>query len=315
MIGKEGYDAFKPSETPHEHQHWSNLRETTETDQTFQSFSLTDDTIIRAIAAAKNQLVILNQSHSSIWNVSTLIHTELTSTQEFYFLHRELDRVISEWNTILINLKKPNVASYLLSQRKIYKLTAKFMKDFKTQLSDDTTKIIARITWDKLSYYVIYSFPIVDPDSMVEIYGIDPLPIFHKNMTFLAYPSHPYVAINYNSLQYTPLSLQESLTCKLTPSCSAQHPTYMSRIPKCGLSDFFAPSFSCNPVPVGPSQAYFLTKQNMTFYSVPTPTNISILCSNEKYNAPGDDLKVEISGQGQLSIPPSCYAVAQGMLI
>lgn len=155
---------------------------------------------------------------------------------------------------------------------------------------------------------VIFSTPILEPQTKMRIYRVHPFPIFTGNATYLPKVQHEYIAFYYDSNRYATLSYDEVQKCRQHNYCLTTSPIYdvkSARHPE--ALDYYKIETPC-PMTTISNGSYFVSIDNTTFFHTNVPTKLALTCFSEAMKAPGPDKTYDLQGSGTIDIPPLCTA-------
>lgn len=289
---------------------WSKKKETRENLRAI----LANAHSIETLSINQNELVgttnMLTKQVNTITNWSVYIERALTTMYHeqdiksiLRYIQLLLQTTLNKITQIMIQAFLSITSPYLMTQESLDQKVAYFgkqgihitsnLKDLKTTVIHSDEEIL-----------FLTSIPMLEKEKLFDIFTVKPIPIFTEQGAFTAQSSSSILAISATGSEYTTLSESERRNCVEKKACTSS--TLYSPInskSECAIQTYLYKNVSCPMTKIENPSPFFSFYDNITIYSVPNNTTVSITCTIDRMTK---QETITLSGSGTAYIQQGC---------
>lgn len=285
----------------------------TETRQNLQSI-LANAHSIETLSINQQELSLttnlLTKSLNSITSWTVYIEKALTTMYHeqdikgiLRYIQLLLQTTLNKISQIMLQAFLGITSPYLMTQDSLDAKVAYFGKQgihITSNLQDLKTTII----YSDEEILFLTSIPMLENEKLFDIFTVKPIPIFTEQGAFMAQPSSSILAISATGSEYTTLTESERRNCVEKKTCtSSMLYNPVTSTSECAIQTYLYKNVSCPMTKIQHSSPFFAFYDNVTIYSVPSNTTVSITCSIDRITK---QETLTLSGSGTAFIQQGC---------
>ena len=192
---------------------------------------------------------------------------------------------------------------FVFGKRDLLNLTKQFRMQ-NIPLTAHLEEVLAQVILVDNKYTFIFSVPIINALNNFHLYEVKALPVFKDGEGYSITINNKYIAINSATMEYFTASESEFDYCQKYPLCTVTEP--FRKVTTDSPCEVKSLKFQTNLCPVTPAknlQPAFISNRNITYFSVPHPMEIHVICtqSGKEFNQ-----HTTINDYGYFNIPDGC---------
>ena len=193
---------------------------------------------------------------------------------------------------------------YVFGQADLNNITIRYRLD-NTPLVTNIQKVHTSVVIVDNIYTFIVSIPEDNERNNFQFYTIADLPLFRDGQGYVSKYKYKWIGINTATNEYIAATHKEFLECTSQPICTTKSPIkkILELQSPCEISTFKTGYQKCPLEFEKGVEPAFVSYDNETYYSVPTPTNIHVTCNKDhrRYTE-----ATVLRGTGRFHLPSGC---------
>ena len=271
--------------------------------QALSNLTINHNLLLKAHSAVQLDIQRLADAHEQTQHEIAVLFGEMDNKVSVYRLQQMVQNTLIKMVAAIQSGKALQTSPYVFGESDLHNLTAKFRFN-NVPLTANINDIITTVQLVENSYTFIISVPIVNMVNHFHLYEVKALPVFREGNGYRVDYKYEYLAINSATLEYVALSETEYRVCSQYPLCTVHTP--FRKIDHKAPCEIRSLKYKNNVCPVkidDTAKAAYLTVQNKTYFSVPSPLDIHLTCtqSDKEFNE-----HKTISDYGFFVIPSGC---------
>ena len=252
------------------------------------------------------ELAKLSRHNAKLTEIMTAANAIIFSTENLLEYVDKVHQRITVW--AYVDEYKAKSPLEFTTKTNFDKTIEKIEDKYDVNLVKDVSKTLNFITNSGNSFMVATAIALDEKESIASLFRVHPMPSFVDERQVWPITSIQYMAVAKHYDIFTPLSMEEAMSCETKGLCASISPSFEDKNNICAGTDYW-PNLrykSCEFEMTDSMEPYFLTIANRTFYSTPNTITVEIECSSDIYNAIGIDPFEELTGKGVLELPFTC---------
>lgn len=232
-----------------------------------------------------------------------VLYAELDNKVAIYNLQTLLQLTLLKMSNAVASATQHNTSPYVFGQADLNNVTLLF-RSKNIPLTANLNEIYTSLVLVDNVYTFVFSAPIINLKNDFHFYEIRDLPIYNKNIQYKLRIQHRYFAINSATNEYILVTETEYRTCLTLLVCNVAAPFMkINTHAPCEILTLKYNTQHCQMDQTDEPAPNFLTVDNVTYYSIPAPMEIHIVCTDSHLSF---DEHKSIIGTGQIQTMPGC---------
>ena len=271
--------------------------------QAIANLSINQKQLIAAYEQVTLDIQAMQQAHRHLEHDVAVMFANLDNKLTVRNLQSLLQMTLLKMSQAIAAAVQHHTSPFVFGTADLSNLTSVFRTQ-NVPLTSNLNDIITSLAIVDDIFTFIFSAPILRPKNDMHLFEVRDLPVYNKNLQYKTKIEHRYMAISIKEDQYVTLTDAEYYICNNYFVCTVAAPfkaigptspcevlTLKYESPHCDLQEF-----------IGPVD-HFLTYGNVTYYSLPEPQEIQIVCEDSQASF---NQHKNIYGTGKLQIAPGC---------
>jgi len=225
---------------------------------------------------SKLEKMILYQAHDT-----AVMYGELDSKVSMRYLQSVIQISLLKVHATIVAARQFKPSPFVFGAQDLEAINAD-RRYSKKHLTNDIERVSIASVISENAYSFLIAIPIIEEKTQFHLYKLIKLPIFHNQHTYNIQTQNLFYAINHNTNEYIILKPEQFQMCSLKPMCSTNGLIFsLTKNSPCELTSFLQNKQICPLEATTPESPAFINYANTTYYSVPTPHQIYVRCSQD----------------------------------
>lgn len=259
--------------------------------------------LIEAYQLVTDDMHTLVQARNKSEHEIAVLFVDFDSKINVYRLQSIIQDTIIKMATAVQAAKNMQTSPFVFGQEDLRNLTTRFRMNH-IPLTANIDEVLTSVVLVDNRYTFIFSVPIINTINNFHIYEVKALPLFKEGKGYDVLFEHKYIAVNTATREYFTTSETEYNYCTRYPLCTVSEPfRIISDDSPCEVRSLRHKVNDC-PIKLNENaQPSFLSNRNITYFSVPKPMEIHLICTHSGKTFSEQKL---IDDYGSFTIPDGC---------
>ena len=232
-----------------------------------------------------------------------VLYVDFDNKINIYRIQSIIQDTLIKMTSAIQSAKMVQTSPFVFGRNDLRNLTVQFRMN-NIPLTNSVDDVMTQVTLVENVYTFIFSVPIINNQNNFHLFEVKALPVFKDGEGFSVKFENKYVAVNTATMEYFTTSETEFDYCTHYPICTVSEPfRKIVHDSPCEVRSLKLNSMVCPVVLNEKAKAAFISSRNTTYFSVPKPMEIHVICAEtgDKFNEVDT-----ISDYGFFNIPVGC---------
>jgi hypothetical protein len=278
------------------------------------TLKLNDIKIVEALNTVMAKTIAFQKKFSSNAEAMAIMVMERDLFKTIQYVSQVLQMTVQKYVQILASASNRQTSPYALTVKEVDELSRQTLARRGFILNTNLNDIRSTAIIEENQLVLIFQIPILDESKQYHFHRAIAVPVFIGNEVHIPDIDATHIAISKSGSKYIPISVEEYNLCmKNIHECvihQASRPSHDAT--SCTIKTFTRNELICPMKKIDPNTPmfYYLDDQDM-YFSVKNNTRLYVKCEKHKHSTDYMDQSVDISGQGQVRLRPSCTITTQ----
>jgi len=278
------------------------------------TLKLNDIKIVEALNTVMAKTIAFQKKFSSNAEAMAIMVMERDLFKTIQYVSQVLQMTVQKYVQILASASNRQTSPYALTVKEVDELSRQTLARRGFILNTNLNDIRSTAVIEENQLVLIFQIPILDESKQYHFHRAIAVPVFIGNEVHIPDIDATHIAISKSGSKYIPISVEEYNLCmKNIHECvihQASRPSHDAT--SCTIKTFTRSELICPMKKIDPNTPmfYYLDDQDM-YFSVKNNTRLYVKCEKHKHSTDYMDQSVDISGQGQVRLRPSCTITTQ----